>query len=128
MERVHIEQTAPKPLSLDLINSKLPLQQVGEITEFENLLLENEDAVKQFKYIVSIAGGNSHKDTVARVLTKVFTNACAELCSWAGQQGNFAVQKLNLITLTRDTLCYTSTMQEAEFEAYVKEWFRLAGQ
>lgn len=48
LERVHIEQTAPKPLSLDLINSKLPLQQVGEITEFENLLLENEDAVKQF--------------------------------------------------------------------------------
>lgn len=72
-----------------LIAQMLPLHTIEAIRNFDSLLYDTNEAVTQFKEFLLRIGGHNPRDNIYRILSKIFTNACAIKCSWKGIRNNF---------------------------------------
>ncbi|XP_036144119.1 uncharacterized protein LOC105831680 [Monomorium pharaonis] len=115
--------------NIDRVTSILPFKSIAEIEAFDKTLHENSEVKKQFNTFVRKIGGRTAREDIQRICTKVFTNSCAELCSWKGRKENFCIDGLYIIKIMQDAILNTyPTIKEIEFEEIVAEWFRFAKQ
>ncbi|XP_029667653.1 uncharacterized protein LOC115238195, partial [Formica exsecta] len=114
--------------SNNLIAQFLPLNTIKDVKEFESVLKTTDEAVTQFRELVSKTGGNNPKHTIQRTMKKIFTNECAMKCSWKGIKNNFRVSDLHLIKIMRNVTLQHMNLTESEFDNIVAEWLRFARQ
>lgn len=106
----------------DLI-ALLPLQTVEHVQEFEAHLLIG-DVRNRFISHLSQIGGNSAKECITRILSRVFGPAAAKQSSWCGQRGNFKVGNLAIMGAVKDAVKKSHACTDKFFEDEGKEWFR----
>ncbi|XP_035703514.1 uncharacterized protein LOC118434342 [Folsomia candida] len=104
---------------------QLPIATEEQLMEIELKLNERGARKILFKQIVKV-GGLDIKDTVERVLAKVFGQAIAEQTSLTGRSNKFAFDKLKLFNVIVDAilknpLCSNKTQKDVEVEA--TRWF-----
>ncbi|XP_071578849.1 uncharacterized protein [Temnothorax nylanderi] len=115
--------------NINLVTPLLPLKSIAEIEAFEKKIHENPDVKEQFNTFVRKIGGHTAREDIQRTCTKVFTNSCAELCSWKGRKENFCIEGLCIIKIMQEAILNTyPATKEIEFEEIVAEWFRFAKQ
>jgi len=51
-----------------------------------------------------MTGGTTEKDTMKRILQKLFTNNLASKCFWTGAKNNFKSKDLNIIMCMKSKL------------------------
>ncbi|CAL1678269.1 unnamed protein product [Lasius platythorax] len=113
----------------NLIAQMLPLDTVEAIRNFDLLLHNTNEAVTQFKEFLLRVGGHHPRDNIYRILSKIFTNACAINCSWKGIRNNFKIADLYFIKIMKREITFQhSNFTEAEFDYIVAEWLRFAKQ
>ncbi|KMQ84190.1 coiled-coil domain-containing protein 65 [Lasius niger] len=113
----------------NLIAQMLPLDTVEAIRNFDLLLHNTNEAVTQFKEFLLRVGGYHPRDNIYRILSKIFTNACAINCSWKGIRNNFKIADLYFIKIMKREITFQhSNFTEAEFDYIVAEWLRFTKQ
>ncbi|XP_029158976.1 uncharacterized protein LOC114931173 [Nylanderia fulva] len=132
LRELHQKVEHGKPMfsgNVGLIASLLPLKSIAEIEVFEKKIHENPEIKQQFNTFVQKIGGHTAREDTQRICTKIFTNSCAELCSWKGRKENFCIEDLYIIKIMQDAILHTyPATKEIEFEEIVAEWFRFAKQ
>lgn len=54
--------------------------------------------------MLTMTSGTNQKDTMKRILQKLFTNNLASKCSWTGAKNNFKLKDLKLIMCMKSKL------------------------
>ncbi|XP_072756914.1 uncharacterized protein [Anoplolepis gracilipes] len=106
---LHQKIECGKPIfsgNVSLVASLLPLKSIAEIEVFEKKIYENPEIKEQFNTFVRKIGGHTAREYTQRICTKIFTNSCAELCSWKGRKGNFCIEGLCIIKIMQDAILH----------------------
>ncbi|XP_041950686.1 uncharacterized protein LOC121711290 isoform X3 [Alosa sapidissima] len=90
----------------------------------------NNEISNNHTLLLGLAGGATLRETVWRVLQRVFTNEFSQKVTWRGLSGKVAFEKQLLKTIVidavrRNPVCSVAT--EAEIETTIKKWFYWAG-
>ncbi|XP_077262550.1 uncharacterized protein LOC143897617 [Temnothorax americanus] len=132
LQELHQKVDRGRPMlsgNINLVTPLLPLKSIAEIEAFEKKIHENPDVKEQFNTFVRKIGGHTAREDIQRTCTKVFTNSCAELCSWKKRKEIFCIEGLYIIKIMQDAILNTyPATKEIEFEEVVAEWFRFAKQ
>ncbi|XP_031330476.1 uncharacterized protein LOC116161296 [Photinus pyralis] len=109
----------------EAIIENLPFTDTTKWIDFEqNLSGKAKEALTA--YIEKI-GGRNVKDSIHRCLRAVYSNEMAKHCSWLGQRGNFKIKGTITMGIIKAIIGeHYHTITDADFEAVVSEWFRLA--
>ncbi|XP_075165262.1 uncharacterized protein LOC142237755 [Haematobia irritans] len=90
---------------------KLPFNNKNDLNEFENLLQENEEKLKQ---IVTKTGGEGHAQFLRYSVRKVYSDELATLYGWKGTSTKPSAEKSFIVTLIKNIchLKYETTDRE----------------
>ncbi|KAL4132687.1 hypothetical protein QTP88_009805 [Uroleucon formosanum] len=84
----------------DSVLNMFPLKDIGEISDMEKNLKNDEFKLKITHFIHSV-GGTSLKNFVKRVLSRIFTNKLSSVCSWTGFKNNFRLVSLQIMKIVK---------------------------
>uniref|UniRef100_A0A1Y1LNU0 DUF4806 domain-containing protein n=1 Tax=Photinus pyralis TaxID=7054 RepID=A0A1Y1LNU0_PHOPY len=101
---VQISDSNQEDEGLKIIKEYFPLKSTDAITTFDTVIIENKEVAINFRRYINGIGGTSSKDSLVRILQRIFTNACAEKCSWLGRKNNFAIHKLHFVSIIKGML------------------------
>ncbi|XP_041950685.1 uncharacterized protein LOC121711290 isoform X2 [Alosa sapidissima] len=107
-----------------------PLKGPDDLMVLERDLQSVLELKKDLTLLLGLAGGATLRETVWRVLQRVFTNEFSQKVTWRGLSGKVAFEKQLLKTIVidavrRNPVCSVAT--EAEIETTIKKWFYWAG-
>ncbi|XP_071625649.1 uncharacterized protein [Temnothorax longispinosus] len=110
----------------DLIEVFLPLKDLDDINYLENYISTNNAAIEQYRNFVNNIGGRTIRKNIYRVLRKIFTDDCVELCSWAGRRNNFPVYQLQLVREIQNVISLSRkvVVRDSQFDKIAASWFR----
>ncbi|XP_075167776.1 uncharacterized protein LOC142239921 [Haematobia irritans] len=93
---------------------KLPFNNKNDLNEFENLLQENEEKLKQIKEVTAKTGGEGHAQFLRYSVRKVYSDELATLYGWKGTSTKPSAEKSFIITLIKNIchLKYETTDRE----------------
>ncbi|XP_071326409.1 uncharacterized protein [Trachinotus anak] len=108
----------------------LPLQSVQDLRSLEHRLSTEPELKKKMTSYLGLAGGMTTKESVWRIMAKLFTNTLAKNINWRGRNNkqkieNLTIQRVILNAVRQNSFCKDAV--DEEIERYIKRWLQLAG-
>lgn len=105
----------------------LPLNSIENFLELEDILKDDDETLTQVVNKVLLIGGKNEKDFLRRILSAIFTDNLASICSWTGQKNNFKIKDTYIILgIRKGFRTAFPRITERDFEFLIMEWFRFA--
>ncbi|XP_018555636.1 uncharacterized protein LOC108899598 isoform X1 [Lates calcarifer] len=108
----------------------LPLQSVQDLRSLEQRLCTEPELKKKMISYLGLAGGMTTKESVWRIMAKLFTNTLAKNVNWRGRNNKQKIENLTIKRVILNAVRQNSFCKDAvdeEIERYIKRWLQLAG-
>ncbi|XP_050064983.1 uncharacterized protein LOC114131173 [Aphis gossypii] len=110
---------------------KFPMNDTEDFISVQNCILNEFDFKSKLEYFIKTIGGNTPKNHVTRVMSKLFSDKYGIECTWTGRGKNISTKigDSDLIKIMKKSIqesCTNTTITDAEFERVVSEWLRHA--
>ncbi|KAM9852057.1 uncharacterized protein ACBR49_005165 [Aulostomus maculatus] len=108
----------------------LPLQSVQDLRSLEQRLSMEPELKKKMISYLRLTGGMTTKESVWRIMAKLFTNTLAKNINWRGTNNKQKIENLTIKRVIVDAVRQNSFCKDAvdeEIERYIKRWLQLAG-
>ncbi|KAG7216518.1 hypothetical protein INR49_002005 [Caranx melampygus] len=108
----------------------LPLQSVQDLRSLEHRLSTEPELKKKMTSYLGLAGGMTTKESVWRIMAKLFTNTLAKNINWRGRNNKQKLENLTIARVILNAVRQNSFCKDAvdeEIERYIKRWLQLAG-
>ncbi|XP_029360823.1 uncharacterized protein LOC115045336 [Echeneis naucrates] len=108
----------------------LPLQSVQDLRSLEHRLSTEPELKKEMTSYLGLAGGMTTKESVWRIMAKLFTNTLAKNINWRGRNNKQKIENLTIKRVILNAVRQNSFCKDAvdeEIERYMKRWLQLAG-
>ncbi|XP_061573409.1 uncharacterized protein LOC133438847 isoform X2 [Cololabis saira] len=108
----------------------LPLQSVQDLRTLENRLSSEPELKKKMISYLGLSGGMTTKESVWRIMAKLFTNTLAKNVNWRGRNNKQKIESLTIKKVVLNAVRQNSFCKNAvdeEIERYMKRWLQLAG-
>ncbi|XP_056237395.1 uncharacterized protein LOC130172598 [Seriola aureovittata] len=108
----------------------LPLQSVQDLRSLEQRLSAEPELKKKMTSYLGLAGGMTTKESVWRIMAKLFTNTLAKNINWRGRNNKQKIENLTIKRVILNAVRQNSFCKDAvdeEIERYMKRWLQLAG-
>ncbi|XP_049901862.1 uncharacterized protein LOC126391272 isoform X1 [Epinephelus moara] len=107
----------------------LPLQSVQDLRSLEQRLSTEPELKNKMTSYLSLAGGMTTKESVWRIMAKLFTNTLAININWRGRNNkqkmeNLTIKRVILNAVRQNSFCKDAV--DEEIESYMKRWLQLA--
>ncbi|XP_073341502.1 uncharacterized protein [Pagrus major] len=114
----------------DVGSLPLPLQSVQDLRSLEQRLCTEPELKKKMISYLGLSGGMTTKESVWRIMAKLFTNTLATNINWRGRNNkqkieNLTIKKVILNAVRQNSFCKDA--MDEEIERYMKRWLQLAG-
>ncbi|XP_041843091.1 uncharacterized protein LOC121641178 [Melanotaenia boesemani] len=108
----------------------LPLQSVQDLRSLEQRLSTETELKKKMISYLGLSGGMTTKESVWRIMAKLFTNTLAKNVNWRGRNNKQKIESLTIKKVVLNAVRQNSFCKDAvdeEIERYMKRWLQLAG-
>ncbi|XP_072249665.1 uncharacterized protein [Leuresthes tenuis] len=108
----------------------LPLQSVQDLRNLEHRLSTEPELIKKLISYLGLSGGMTTKESVWRIMAKLFTNTLAKNVNWRGRNNKQKIESLTIKRVVLNAVRQNSFCKDAvyeEIERYMKRWLQLAG-
>ncbi|XP_042345908.1 uncharacterized protein LOC121945674 [Plectropomus leopardus] len=107
----------------------LPLQSVQDLRSLEQRLSTEPELKNKMISYLGLAGGMTTKESVWRIMAKLFTNTLAININWRGRNNkqkmeNLTIKRVILNAVRQNSFCKDAV--DEEIESYMKRWLQLA--
>ncbi|KAL5239583.1 hypothetical protein ACI65C_006993 [Semiaphis heraclei] len=123
-----------KTSQIDLNESflcRFPMNNIEEFALVQNCISNEFDFTSKLEYFIKIIGGNTPKNHVSRVMSKLFSDKYAVECTWTGRGKNISTKigDSDLIKIMKKSIQESrtnTTITDSDFEKFVSAWLRHA--
>nr|XP_019962390.1 PREDICTED: uncharacterized protein LOC109642158 isoform X2 [Paralichthys olivaceus] len=121
---------APLSEPPDVGTLPLPLQSVQDLRCLEQRLSAESELKKRMISYLGLSGGMTTKESVWRIMAKLFTNTLAKNINWRGRNNKQKIENLTIKRVIINAVRQNSFCKDAvdeEIERFIKRWLQLAG-